>query len=580
MSRSSTNIRVDVEVYPGTGWQALHLPKTLAEYRELWAVIERLRQRKEFEAWKAAMRMWGSADSFFRLIFIDSAGQAAWNRWRHERHFWTTAHLECCREVQFSTEPWVLIAYRGMGKSTIVTKNDNIGQKLSSCRSGDISWGNADHASVIFSASRQYATKHLRAISDELRGNDLYKTLWDDRFWQDIDDDSQNWSLTTGLTIKRSSSRPEASFSAEAFVGRLPVGSHPDTKYYDDIEEETAVSSEEAMSNIEEKFVSSKNLRSSAASLDRHLGTYYHPNGMMMKLQREFGYRRLLFQGEDLSRRPPKEVAGPLGGAPVNGMTRDELFDRINEKGGIKRAKARRDHAMQIGCDPLAGEDGRFESSAISYYDDEPVALAREERMAVVICMDPSMGKEDPTWIWVWGLTRSRRLYWLDSERRRMAPRARTRAMFEVCARWRLIADVAELRIEQYGQSEAATSQESYHKEVGLDIPIRVSCDSQHGKEERIYSRWEPLASDGRLYFPRSMRRVDEDGELVDLVSYFITNEWSLFPKPMTDDGLDAGGLIADEKAGKIPWPSGLRREEQSRHDYDGGETWMSGGIC
>lgn len=565
---------VFVQVYPQTKPERILLPDTLEEYTELWTAIERFRVAGQFETWKALMRLWSAGDAYFRLVFVLSAGREAKTRWRTAGdgrpalHFWHPSHIQISRTIQFQREPLVLIASRGLGKSTHGSINDNIGRKLAPCTSGDLSWGDANHASLLFSATREFAQKHQGAIKQELENNELLKDVWDDRFWKDPQQEAPTWSLQKGLFIRRTTARQEATFAAEAFVDRLPTGAHPDKKYYDDIEEERAVSTEDMMTLVEERYISSKNLKSANADPDLTIGTYYHPQGLLVKLGTYFSQRTVVFAGEDLSfaGKIPTEEAGPLGGKPRHGMTREQLFEDINNKGGLKNPRARRDHGRQICCDPLAGESLRLDRSRIKFYDEEPRVMARWHKMVGIICGDCSRGLQDPTALWVWGLGPGRRLYWLDGARGRWEASRRKHVIYELAQRWWNILDkrLHQIRIEEFGQAEYVPQTIDYFQQQGFGYPEHnvVSCSfgggrGALGKVDRIYSRWEPLLQECEVHFPNSMVRTDERGDRIDLVEYFLTQEFSLFPKPATDDMLDAGALLLEpaERVGPLPWP-------------------------
>jgi hypothetical protein len=165
------------EGFRGTIW----LPDTLQQYAELWRTIEALRSRgpSGYAEWRAMMRLWSAGDHFFRLVFVLTAGRDAWSPYRGEAHFWHPTHIDIARWCQFGDhDASYLVASRGLGKSTHLTLNDDIGQKLL----------NPNHASVTFSHTREFAEKHLGIKMEELRKNDLLKELWNDRFFEDPDE--------------------------------------------------------------------------------------------------------------------------------------------------------------------------------------------------------------------------------------------------------------------------------------------------------------------------------------------------------------------------------------------------------
>jgi hypothetical protein len=565
-----------VQVYPGDPLQTIYLPETLEEYAELWRTITA--EAVHYDTWRALMRLWSAGDHYFRLLFVMSAGREAWNEWRHEPHFKHPDHIRFARQIQFDgTDDAVHIGARGFGKSTHFVCDD-LGNKLE----------DPNHASCWFSLTRELAQKKLGIIQNELTVNRMLLSLWDDRFWDDPAERAggAKWSLKDGLTIKRTSTRPEQSFEAHAFEAALPTGIHPDKRYYDDIEADESVTSPVTASTIEDRWVSSQNLASSRRQR-AVTGTYYSASGMMKKLGDKYGLKAVIFPGEDLEKPAEPAEAGPFGGTPSNGFTREELWARLKDAGGaefhegkwrrVANQKADGDYGRQIACDAQAGEASRLEWKWIQFYDGEAREVGRQ--MNVVVCVDASNGG-DATWIWVWGLSREKELYWLDAERKVLPPQQRKELIHATCSRWRDLAHLCQLRIEQFAASEFASGQEAYHQTLGFSVPIIKCHDNQKSKLERIYDRWQPPCQTGKVFFPHRMLRPDEKGNLVDLVAYFKQFEYGMYPGCRTDDGLDAGGLIwePEAKVGTMPWPWRRRPGRRERDGHDEG-TFASAGV-
>lgn len=569
--------RVNVAAYPGTPKVALTLPDTCQGYLELWRHIEAVREMDQLAEWEALMRLYSLGDHYFRLLFMMQAGRAAWNKHRHEAHFLHESHIRFSRILQFEgTDNRVIIGSRGWGKSTHLVCKD-IGLKLE----------DPDHASCWFSLTKALALKKIGIVQSELGGNKMWAQVWPDRFWRDVTDRTSGakWSLVEGLTIIRKSTRQEQSFEAHAFESSLPTGIHPDDRFYDDaVEADESVRSEVTADTLEERWVSSQHLKSSKGGRTV-AGTYYSPNGMMMKLSDKYGLEPLIFAGEDLNDKElvPEEEAGPLGGRPAIGFTREALWEEAKDVGAARKnadgswtklsnQKGWNDYGMQIACDPTAAEAARLPWKAIRQYKEDGRQIGR--LMSIVVCVDASTGTGgDPTFIWVWGLSKSRNFYWLDGEQRVMPPSVRKDLIYQVCSRWRdLVGDVPQLRIEQFGGAEYSDAQKEYHE--GLTFPVEpIKChDTSRDKITRAYERWQGPMEEGRVYFPEKMVRVDEKGNQVDLVAYVKQFEFDLFPKPRTDNGLDAGGLLweKEEKTGPLPWPIAKRRRARRSEETTG----------
>lgn len=566
--------RVEVRVQDNTSFdpsyegfrEEIYLPEDLQGYAELWRYIEAAKER-DYHEWKALMRLWSAGDAYFNVMFLLRVGREAYNDYRDEPHFWHQSHIEFSREVQFNGDDALFIASRFFGKSTHIT----LGEPLRHV------YLNPNFSTCIFSITRELAEDHAGSIQTELRDNVLLKDVWGDRFYFDPDQAKGiPFSVKDGMRTKRSSSRPEETFEARAFQTRLPTGMHYDLRIYDDVETEANVSSEVTMQQAEERYVSSQDLRSNIGK-QRVLGTYYHPGGLLRKIDREFGRRLVLFPGEDVSEegklwgKEHPEEAGPLGGRPANGFTRDQLFGIWNDKGADRRILGRISYGRQIACDPLSGESTRLNTKLVRYYEDDPLEVAALCR--IYVCVDTASGTmrdgeevlgEDPNFCWVWGLHPSRTFWWLDGWKMRLLPSKRLKKIFDTVLYWNTVSEVAAVRIEQYGAGEQCQAQRRYNLQNNLWVPVHKCHDHTKGKREREFERWDTLLAEG-VWFPKhGLWREDENGQGFDLVEQFMDDELTQFPKPLSDHGLDAGGLILEpvrpgSEVTELEWPSRKR---------------------
>jgi hypothetical protein len=547
----------------------IFLPETLPEYKELWAAIEQERTAGNAERWRALMRLWSAGDLYFFVLFVLRVGQEAWSAYRHEPQFWHPSYLTFAREIQFEGSRAAFIATRRFGKSTFGTLGDNMQRKLR----------NPNDSTCIFSLTRELAEDHLDPIMAEMKDNALLKGLWDDRFYWDPEKAGAIFGLKDGVNIKRVSSRPEKSFEARAFATRLPTGMGYDRRYYDDVEADSTVQSEVSMETAEQRYVSSQNLRSSAGD-DLNMGTYYHPGGLVRKWHKEYGRKLFLYAGEDRSEGAragllPAE-AGPMGGRPRHGFTREQLFDLWKDAGCERSMMGRADYGRQIACDPLAGEGSRFNRALIRTYDEDPFELASWG--TIYVCQDAASGTvkdgqitigEDACFTWVWLLRPDKTFWWIDGWRKRVPPARRKELTYQTMLQWNSVGYLAAGRIEQYGQSEYVQQQLVYNWRRDLFVRIEICNDNSMSKRDREWERWDAILAAG-FYVPKGgMHREDEDGNSFDLVEKFIEEELGEFPKPLSDHGLDAGGLImepARKEVLPLEWPAARRRAEYDDH--------------
>lgn len=559
--------RVHVRVFDDEPLQEIVLPRTIDQYHELWQHIDSFRETDQ-GTYQALLRCWTAGDGYFLLRFVMSAGRNAWNHFRHEPHFDDPAHIQLARIIQFdpAMDDTVLVGARGLGKSSHFDADD-LRQLLL----------DPMYCILFFSLTKQLAEQHAALLGEEMEKNELLKFAWPDRFWASEQERKGQssmvpWSASQGYNIKRPFTRLEKSIEAASFEYALPTGKHPDRRRYDDIEADRSVRSELTQDTLEERWTSSQHLTSSRRCR-RVTGTYYHPNALMVRLSLELGMKVAKFPGEDTDRPAPPEHAGPLGGTPSNGFTREELWRTLEQMGGAEKdedgnwrktsnARALTDYGRQVGCDPLAGEAAKLDWRWLRVYDGDGSRFARE--VSVVVCADCSKGAKDPTAIWVWGLTPDKTFIWLDAELRVVDPKARRELLHEVCQRWvNLGAKVEQLRLEQFGQAQYVEDQQEYWNErPAFPAPRIIKCNDNRspgkgeGKTWSIYERWQPQASCGKVLIPKEMWRTDERGVPINIVEFFKTHEWQMFPKGK-DNLFDAGKLIWEDKkrVGELPWP-------------------------
>lgn len=561
--------RVSVRVYDDLPPVEVDLPSTIEQYRELWASIERENQQGHQEAFKTLLRLWTLADQFFLLRYVLSAGRDAWDSFRGRPHFDHESHIELARTLQFDpqVDNYVVIGARGWGKSSHHDADD-IQAKLR----------DPNHTTCFFSLTKDLAKKRIETVQREVDTSELLHLAWPERFWRSEEErvkwpGKPPWSAGTGLCIKRTTSRPEQTWEAHSFEYALPTGMHFDRRRYDDIEAERAVERTLTAAIIESRWISSQNLTSSMRQR-RVAGTYYSPNAMMVKLETHFGLKTIRYPGEDTKDPVHPDLAGPLGGRPVNGFTREHLWKRLQDVGGAEigedgnwrktsNQSAIVDYARQTACDPMAGEAMKLSWEWLRTYEGDGTRYAKDS--TIVVCADCSPGDGgDPTAVWVWALTPKKEFVWVDGEMKVVDPALRRKLIHDVCQRWiNLGALVAQLRLEQFGQAQYVQDQEEYWRGMPkFAAPKIIKCNDNRspargeGKTWTIFERWQPNAAGGKILVPKEMWRHDERGVPIDLVAFFKRYELEMFPSGK-DNLLDAGKLIWEDtkRAGELPWP-------------------------
>lgn len=548
------------------------LPATLDDYRDLGSDLDKL-HREDPVAWKHAMRIWSAGDLYFLGMFVSSVGEI-WDPYHQRLRFWATEQLELARWVQFESKGSTLVASRSLGKSTWTTFLDNIRTKLI----------DPNRTCCIFSETRELAAKHNGRIAQELTTNRVLITIWDDRF-HPTRDQYEKFS-DVAITIKRTSARLECTFEAQAYTDKLPTGSHFDERRYDDIETERLVTTKEKLDKNEAQFISSQDL-SSPVRWAMVVGTYYHPAGLVRKTHLSMGWKLKLLPGEIL---PESGIVrgevtdpelGPMGGEP-SFFHPDELRDMLRDKGGKTSPRAVKSYVEQICCDPTMGEPDRLDRKDLLWFEEDPLELAADG--SLYLCVDCSKGVGDPTWAWVWRLGYDRRAYWVGGFRKRLAPAARRREIALLALQFAALGNLVAIRMEEFGAAEYIEPQLTENTRYGLSVPIQKCQDNQRTKLDRAFERWHAELVNGRIVFPKRLMSVDENGTQIDLVEYFLQFELDPFPKPVTDDGLDAGGLLwePEERVGALEWPVRQAPKRPAGRDDiysdEGGGSYMAVG--
>jgi len=543
--------------YGSSGLLDLGRPTTIDEYNDLDRIVWRLLEEDAYAA-NAAIR-WLTAHDLFYFTTRTSTTRGLINETSGLPIFERQWTLEWCHEIEADPEAPDMVG-RGMGKSTLKTKNRNIQRAL--C--------NPNIGIGIFSYQKDAAKRHGRGIMQELTINKPLVRLFPEVLYlkpKDPQDGAPLWSLDEGLVVRRTTSRQESTFGFHALkYDQLPTGLHYDVQDYDDVEDDKAVKSDDTIEDLKRAATQAAHLVTQATiPIYSFTGTPYHENGLVMARVNAFGDRARVYPGEDLS--IPGD--GPMGGTPVY-YTREELQVRFDKMVSDDPVSGRDNYAKQICLDTRAGTGRSLNPEWLRYYEESSLELGRNGY--VVICQDPSMGLINPTATWVWALLPDKRFAWVDGSRGMFTPHERLEETYRLVAKWQHISlGVQQVRIEQFGQADFVDPTKLYLSERGLFPPVYKCHNTTKTKIERIYSCWQPQLADGMVLFPKRMETTS-DGRRYDLVRYFIDNELGKFPRPVTDDLLDAGALVWENHKTMEPLafpspPRSYRDDDDERSD-------------
>lgn len=573
-------------------------PETLEEYGELRAWLDSLREKKQISEWGEAMRHYALTDLFFFVNEVMSDGRNYHSDFPHP-FYWHKRYIEYCRlvEWQAANGGGIDSSGRGSGKSSVRTKALTIQQVLK----------HPDASVCIFSFTKEAAKRHFNGIVDELEKNKLLYALFPEVLYEDPKASAINgettWSRSDGVTVKRNIIRPQPTFCYRPFIGGTPTGGRFDILHYDDVEDDRVVGSKVFLEKLHATYDATIPILTPIAINPPILfvtNTIYAENGLVKRLinkskkDKEDPRKVICYKGEDLS----VDGDGPLGGEPIYPYTASIL------KKFYEEPRDKEHYGLQFLGDPIVTSTRTLHRDWLQHYPGNGLEWGKGK--SIYICIDPSKGYEDPMAIWVWALGDDKKFSWVDGSLKKLDPAKREffDEIYLIARQWSDLGRLVEIRVEQYGQATYVEQIDREMKARGFYVPIvkiqsirnqwSQKLSAWSGKYDRIYSRWAPPSQQGQVIIPKpiceggqGMPRLDEKGKQIDLAEEFLYKEWLKFPKPITDNLLDAGSLIwenegKDSRGNRVKreleWPRiqvlGKRRK-QNRYS---GATFMSAG--
>lgn len=155
-----------------------------------------------------------------------------------------------CREVEADPDGHLDLWARAHYKSSIVTYAGAIQEIL---KNPNLTIGLFSHTSPI-------AKAFLKQIKLELERNDKLKDLFPDILWKNPQADAPSWSIDSGIVVKRSANKKEATVEAHGLVDGQPTSKHFDLIIYDDVVVAASVSTAEQIAKTTEAYQLSDNL--------------------------------------------------------------------------------------------------------------------------------------------------------------------------------------------------------------------------------------------------------------------------------------------------------------------------------
>jgi len=444
-------------------------------------------------------------------------------------HPWLYAR--CC-EVQKAPDGFLDLWSRAHYKSTIHTYGKVIQDILI----------DPEITICIFSHTSPIAKAFLRQVKTELESNGLLKWLFDDILYENPRREAVKWSEDAGLIVKRKSNPKEGSLEASGLVDSMPTSRHYSLRVYDDVVTMDSVGSPGMLQKTLAAFQLSDNLGCTGGRV-RIIGTRYHHGDVYAHIQK---------MNIATPRIYPCTVDGTEDGEPVL-LPREVLKEKRKTQGGAV-------YFAQMLLDPRGGEHQVFERSWLCYYDGPPNPTGSN----IYLLCDPASSKK-PGGDWsayvVVGLGEDGNYTILDLVRDHLDLGERWQMLLELHRKWRPLG----VAYEQYGMLSDIDHFRSEMKRINYKFQI-TELKGKLAKEDRI-KRLCPPMEQGKIWWPRSLRRTLTTGETINVVETTIEEELLPFPNAQHDDVIDCLSRVLDPNVKTIfPMSNDARQMRQNSY--------------
>ena len=337
----------------------------------------------------------------------------------------------------------------------------------------------------IFSHTSPIAKGFLRQIKRELETNEVLKAVFPDILYENPWKDAPNWSLDSGITVKRRSNSKESTVEAHGLVDGQPVSKHFALRVYDDVVVPASVSTSEQVQKTTEAWELSDNL-GTVGGRSWHIGTRYSFADT---------YEEILKRGSVKSRIYAATHDGLITGSPIL-FPQDVWDQKVRDQGEATIA-------CQMLQNPLAGSRRMFDVEDLRVYE------VRPETLMVYILVDPARSKKaesDNTAVAVIGLDYAGNKYLLDGYRHKMDLMERWQALKNMWVKWSRASGIQGVAVgyEKFGAQADLDYIEERKRIEGLSFEIVELDWPREGLGSKIdrVQRLTPDLRNHRFYVP------------------------------------------------------------------------------
>lgn len=444
-------------------------------------------------------------------------------------------------------DPWCLwLVARGHLKSLTITCAHTI-----QCILND-----PEKSTLILSYTVPMAKKFLSQIKWILETNDKLKKLFPEIFYVQPDKESPKWT-EEAITVKRQTTRKEATVEVSGLVQGQRTGIHADYMKYDDVVVPESVGTPEMIDKTTKAWELSGNLgMKTSPTLKAYCGTRYH----------YFDTYSVMIARGIKTKLIPATHNGKMDGIPIY-MTQEALNQELNDQGIYT-------FSAQMLLNPVSDKDKKFRRDWIQYWDELPAGLRLYE------IGDPANAKKkksDWSAFGIIGIDSNGNIYLIDAVHDKLSLGERYTQYFALYDKYR--PHIAGY--EKYGMQSDLEFFRLECKRLGRPLLPIHEIGGVLSKEDRIL-RLVPDMQAGKFFFPRKLERwCSYDEKMVDIVERILI-ELDNFPMGQHDDLIDMVSRIYDLRPimpapVKTPEEQGfeaaLREKERQEKRLDFGRT-------